>query len=600
MTQGALRRALFRSRSLRVVLFCLCVPLFAWHPLFSSEAGLFTVNVRTTNHVEDKGDGFVIAACVIEAKSEHLSAVFALKRSVDALNVKYSEFILLHDESILYEQVTFLSSVQISCRLISPRIEIPKALYEKLAIHSRLRPLRDRAILFQKFAIFQQLQDFRRVLYLDLDVLILSDPTVYVLQTPLTSDMPLAAVPEKHGLEPELNSGLLIFDPALVSFTKLLEGLDDNEHRCGYRADDQSYLCHYFYERWHKLPHTLNVLAKASSNIEYGSSDEWVALHFNGKKPWDPNYPRTDKHFKYVELWRTNLVESGWSQLQKKQSAIVYLITDKRYLTQLGKSFNTVRKNWLDLFSHPLIFFLTDNISEEMVRAELQEDLEDLDVNFAHTEREFPAFLSLLNDKQCKCCCNNVTERKLSNGTIGGRYHLDYCLMSRFRTFSFYDHPAMSKFRYFAQLDTDIFIEKPMPYDPLVNMSTQQGVFGFAELVVLRDSTRDCNLGLYESIAGWFEKNHIVPAYVPERGTSYAGNFNLGDLDFFRSVEYKSFSNWINNDAWGVWTHRWVDQAFLPNIIGAYHEVERHLHFRDLFEEKVVVHKSASLGRVSG
>ena len=162
MTQGALRRALFRSRSLRVVLFCLCVPLFAWHPLFSSEAGLFTVNVRTTNHVEDKGDGFVIAACVIEAKSEHLSAVFALKRSVDALNVKYSEFILLHDESILYEQVTFLSSVQISCRLIRRDRNTEGCTRSWRSI--RITTLRDRAILFQKFAIFQQLQDFQSVI----------------------------------------------------------------------------------------------------------------------------------------------------------------------------------------------------------------------------------------------------------------------------------------------------------------------------------------------------------------------------------------------------------------------------------------------------
>jgi len=244
---------------------------------------------------------------------------------VDALDVKYSEFILLHDESIPDEQVTFLSSIQISCRLVSPKIDVPKSLYERLAAHGKTRAVRDKAIWFQKLAIFRQLQDFRRVLYLDLDVVILSDLTEYVLQTPLTSDMPLAAVPEKHGLEPELQAGLLIFDPALIIFTKLLEGLDDNEHRCGYRADDQSYLCHYFYERWHKLPYALNVLVKASSNIEYGSPDEWKALHFNGKKPWDPNYPRTDKHFKYVELWRTNLVDSSWSQFQKsfQQSTIV-------------------------------------------------------------------------------------------------------------------------------------------------------------------------------------------------------------------------------------------------------------------------------------
>ena len=48
--------------------------------------------------------------------------------------------------------------------------------------------------------------------------------------------------------------------------------------------------------------------------------------------------------------------------------------------------------------------------------------------------------------------------------------------------------------------------------------------------------------------------------------------------------------------------HRCVDSSLgrpgvLPNIIGVYYPKEKHMHFLDLFENKVAMHKSESYGR---
>ena len=217
--------------------------------------------------------GFVIATYVADATLDHISAVFALKESLDAHDTRYSDFILMHDYSIPGDQLAFLGASDISCKLIFPKITVPLSLRQKLASHAKTRPLRDKEIWFQKLAIFRQLQDFHRVLYLDLDMMPLTNLTDLVMLAPITSAFPLAAVPEKPGLEPELQAGLLIFDPGLINFSEMLGRLNDADHKCGYRADDQSFLCHFFYERWHKLPRTFNVLDKASSSKEYGSSD---------------------------------------------------------------------------------------------------------------------------------------------------------------------------------------------------------------------------------------------------------------------------------------------------------------------------------------
>ncbi len=352
-----------------------------------------------------------------------------------------------------------------------------------------------------------------------------------------------------------------------------------------------------FVRRGASISNTPNVLARASSKIDFGNTKDWQVFHFDREKPWNRVYPKGDVNSEYEELWQARLRDSKWGEFQSLfHSALVYLITDDVYLKQLGESFKTVRQNWLDIFRLPVIFFHAENVQRSMIETELRGTLTGLDTRFALIHREVPDFWSEIKEDPCLCCCNNIL-KALPNGTRGAKYNMDYCFMNRFRTLRFYTHQAMSDFRYFVQLDTDMFIEKPMPYDPLVNMSKQQGVFGYAELTVRPDSTTDCNVGLYESISRWFAKNKIDPVFHPVRGASYAGNLNIGDLNFFRSRQYAAFSEWINDQEHGIWTHRWGDQAFLPNILGAYFESSYHLHFSDLFGHKIAVHKSLSIGR---
>ena len=58
-----------------------------------------------------------------------------------------------------------------------------------------------------------------------------------------------------------------------------------------------------------------------------------------------------------------------------------------------------------------------------------------------------------------------------------------------------------------------------------------------------------------------------------------------------------SFLQWINEVQTGIWTHRWVDQAFLPNAIGLSKPVTAVERFADLLDGEVLVHQSRSLGR---
>ena len=128
------------------------------------------------------------------------------------------------------------------------------------------------------------------------------------------------------------------------------------------------------------------------------------------------------------------------------------------------------------------------------------------------------------------------------------RYHVNYCAMNRFRTLEMYRHPALANFDYFVQMDTDLYVKKPMPYNPVQRMAESKAVFGYHEKVVHPSVQQDCNLGLYDAISGWINRSELAPKYVPALGTNYAGNFNIGDLGFFRSEQYYAFARWIHNE----------------------------------------------------
>ena len=283
---------------------------------------------------------------------------------------------------------------------------------------------------------------------------------------------------------------------------------------------------------------------------------------------------------------------------ESKNATFVYLVTRHAYAQQLPESLHFLHENWLRRYPLPVTVFYTveADVQLETLNNATRSLRKRVEVNLVAFNDSVPSFLSDISDTHCICCCNNLTAPSRT-GIRGGHYSLSYCAMNRFRTLTMYRHSALASFKYFIQLDTDLYIRKPMPYDPLVNMTRFRGVFGFAEKSVLEDETQDCNAGLYEAIEGYIAHHQLHPKFKPARGTSYAGNFNIGDLDFLRSREYYAFALWINNDVRGIWTHRWGDQAFIPNVVGIYFDETRHLHFEDLYNEGIVVHKSESLGR---
>ena len=322
------------------------------------------------------------------------------------------------------------------------------------------------------------------------------------------------------------------------------------------------------------------------------------------------------------ERWMVGLYDNSSSRV-----TIVYLITGVEYIAQLAESFPLLEQNWLARL-HPrpsvTVFYTANALLKPLKKLRTLKKC----AAMVHIKENQPAYTrDLLAQGHCLCCCNNRTTRqgRLVRGGPAmrvGNYAHDYCFMTRFRTLLMYHHPALAEYDYFVQIDTDMYVRKPMPYDPVAHMRRTGAVWGYIKYEVRPTPFRDCNEGLYEAIDAYYGRLHSSnvspnrpllpvdragliatspanpPVYRPPRGSTYQGAFNIGDLRFLRSdMAVNSFLQWINEVQTGIWTHRWVDQAFLPNAIGLSKPVTAVERFADLLDGEVLVHQSRSLGR---
>ena len=263
-----------------------------------------------------------IATYMVGNSTSHPMAALVLRRQLvltgtlgsgDGSNFSVAT-VVLHDDEVQPQVLDILRSAGWKTRLISPPVSVPKSLNAALKKYGKTRYVKDKGIWFQKLAIFTQLSDFHRVLYLDLDLFPLTNLND-LLHFNLTG-APLWAVSERPGLSPEFQAGLLLFHPSEIDGSDLMRHMDDSNQSCGYRADDQSYLCHYFYKKWGELPRQWDVEFKYQREAFYGPRAGWRIIHFNGNKPWQEKMPKKDY---WAQKWQAVRKQCGQlcQQLEK-------------------------------------------------------------------------------------------------------------------------------------------------------------------------------------------------------------------------------------------------------------------------------------------
>ena len=133
-----------------------------------------------------------------------------------------------------------------------------------------------------------------------------------------------------------------------------------------------------------------------------------------------------------------------------------------------------------------------------------------------------------------------------------------YCHMWRFRVFLMFKHPALAAYTHFVSLDTDLYIVKRMPHNPVTFLANSSAVFATSRLKLDKRRRSDeahahpdlpptkmtaaasCSNWLDDFWASAFDGIPRPFAHDYVAGAEITGSFMVGDMQrFFRSTLYQ-------------------------------------------------------------
>lgn len=139
------------------------------------------------------------------------------------------------------------------------------------------------------------------------------------------------------------------------------------------------------------------------------------------------------------------------------------------------------------------------------------------------------------------------------------QFRMGYRHMCRFYAGQIFNHPALEKYKWYMRLDSDSFILSKIHRDPFRVMQENKYQYSFIQLV--QDADWAC-IGLWDTTKKFMEenKNSLVCREFDWNLELYNTNFEIVDIDFFRTKEYQDYFRYLDSTD-NIFYHRWGDHA---------------------------------------
>lgn len=229
---------------------------------------------------------------------------------------------------------------------------------------------------------------------------------------------------------------------------------------------------------------------------------------------------------------------------------IVYLLgNSQQNLDDLNKSLSLLYQNYLIDFPCPVLLFF-----EEESSAKISRIIEE------HPNIVFdPIAITFSLPDYNKDILEQIPEffphPTHGNGPLGWGhpgFSLGYRHMCNFFAGDIFLNQSLQKYNYYLRLDTDSFLLRKIDRDLFIEMKVCGAVYGYIEEAIQYDNPKVID-GMWQCLREHYPEIETIP-----QGKMYYNNFEICDLDFFRSKPYQDFYNLIKASG-GIYIKRWGD-----------------------------------------
>lgn len=169
---------------------------------------------------------------------------------------------------------------------------------------------------------------------------------------------------------------------------------------------------------------------------------------------------------------------------------------------------------------------------------------------------------------------NHVIEagRKMSRDGVKFGSMLSYHHMCRYNSGFFFNHPLLKDYDWYWRVEPDVSFTTDIPKDPFIFLKKNNKEYGFT---IMTSESMNSIPTLWNVTKQFIEEHpHLIPennslsmleqaVYPDQNGNDYNGchfwsNFEIGNLNFFRSEAYMTYFNYLDRTG-NFFMERWGD-----------------------------------------
>lgn len=257
-----------------------------------------------------------------------------------------------------------------------------------------------------------------------------------------------------------------------------------------------------------------------------------------------------------------------------KKKAIVYLLNNNtKDILDFRCSIPLLLKNYLYYYKHDVVCFYENDFPESEIN--YLKSLYGNFLTFVRSELKKPEYPEEIE--------NEIPEFFPHPDFPNSRgFPMGYRNMCRLFSGEIFKKSILEEYSYIWRLDTDSYILAPITEDVFDSMEQAKSPYGFVN--IQNDHPGTC-LGLWDKCAEYFKE--INPTAFSEENKAKMGrkvfytNFEIFDMEFFRSEEYMDFYNFIDESG-GIYTKRWGDHIIRFMAMYGLKKIQDCLFFKDI------------------
>ncbi|KAI0019605.1 glycolipid 2-alpha-mannosyltransferase [Xylariomycetidae sp. FL0641] len=333
---------------------------------------------------------------------------------------------------------------------------------------------------------------------------------------------------------------------------------------------------------WHKSPLLWFVVVACLVEVLFHTS------HYR--------FPRPDRD---VDVPFYKSCQEPATDAPRENAAIVMLARNDE-VEKARRSVVSLERRFNQWFKYPIVFLNDEPWSEEFIQA--MRASTSAPTTFDLVPKDSWLFPPWMDENKAKMSIKRQGEKGILYAGMETYHH-----MCRFFSGYFYQIDALKKYKWYWRLEPDVEFSCSITYDPFVEMARHNKVYGFT--LALWEEGRTCP-SLFRKVSDWKEQQLVpdsslwkanvdatwVPwpfrralSWLPHRDRNgdrwnlchYWSNFEVADLDFFRSEEYQDLYRKLEHEG-GFYSERWGDAAvhsLAVNMLAEPHQIH---HFADI------------------